>query len=758
MKRLAAAVTALVILIPLHGAIAGAGDTSGTEVAFYDPGSSRWQLPDASAFYYGAPGDTPLLCDWNGDGIATVGVYRESTGYLLLHDGLSTGAASYEFYYGIPGDRPLCGDWNGDGIDTIAIFRPSESRFYLRNVNSQGFGQKEFRFGFPNGVPFAGDFNGDGIDTVGVRDPKNGFVALARGHVSDSPVMEAYFGASTDTLVVGDWDGDGIDRIAVYQPATKTLAVTNLFGSTKIAAVYDLGGVSGIPLAAEFNPASGLHTTHAEYTGQLKDVVTPKDPPVAEPPPEKELPPEKESTGEVPDTEPASPIVKPAVPIPADAVRIAPGTSIQNAVNQHGGNTTFLLTAGVHREQQVKPKSGQTFIGEAGAVMSGARLLSGWQRDGSRWFVGGQTQSGRQHGSCESHAPRCAYPEELFINDVRMKHVTGKDQVGPGTWFFDYGSDRIYIGDDPAGKRVETSVTEKAFYGQVSDVTITGLVIEKYAGPAQVGAIDTRDNPSGKTNGSNWLIANNEVRNNHGVGIKSTNGSKVVGNYVHHNGQLGLGGDGPGMVIENNEISYNNAAGYAYGWEGGGTKWSHSTDLVVRNNYSHHNVGPGLWTDIDNIRTTYEGNRVTDNVGIGIFHEISYDAVIRNNYIEGNGFGQTAWLWGAGIVVAASPNVEIYGNEVINNGDGIAGIQQDRSDAPSSYGPQLVTNLYVHDNRITMAQGQTGLVQDTGDNGIFTNRNNRFVNNVYVLGGDGHQFEWNNGGRTLAEWSAFGQS
>ena len=178
---------------------------------------------------------------------------------------------------------------------------------------------------------------------------------------------------------------------------------------------------------------------------------------------------------------------------------------------------------------------------------------------------------------------------------------------------------------------------------------------------------------------------------------------------------------------------------------------------MVRNNYSHHNVGPGLWTDIDNIGTLYEGNRVVDNEGIGIFHEISYDAVIRNNYIEGNGFGHSPWLWGAGIVVAASPNVEVYGNEVVNNADGIAGIQQNRSDAPSSFGPQQISNLYVHDNKITMSEGQTGLVQDIGDNGIF-GRNNRFVNNTYTLNGDGRQFAWNNGTLTAAEWDSYGQS
>jgi parallel beta-helix repeat protein len=767
MKRLATAVLVLGIVIPLQGAIAGAGSTSGTDIAFYQPGSSSWNIPGSGSFYYGVPGDTPLLCDWDGDGIATVGVYRESTGYLLLHDGNHTGVADYEFYYGIPGDRPLCGDWNGDGTDTIAIYRPSSQRFYLRNQNTQGFGDKDFEFGFANGVPFAGDFNGDGVDTVGLRDPKNGWLELARGNNSDTPVVEAFFGSSADTLVVGDWDGDGTDRLGVFQPATNTLAVTDAFDAENVAAIYDLGSVHGVPLAAEFDATGGVASTYQESAGgTIENVVEAPAPPVEDPPPAAAPAPPvtappaepEHSTVETPSTAPASPIVKSAVPVPSNAVRINPGTNIQSVVNQHGGGTTFLLGAGIHRLQQIQPKSGQTFIGEAGAYLSGAKVLTGWQRDGNSWFVTGQTQSGRQQGSCESNSPECAHPEELFVDHARMKHVGSKGQVGPGTWFFDYGADRIYIGNDPSGKLVETSVTEMAFFGQVSGVTVTGLVIEKYASPAQVGAIDTRANPSGNTNGSDWFIANNEVRYNHGVGVKSTNGSRVVGNYVHHNGQLGLGGDGPGMLIEDNEIAYNNASGYDYGWEGGGTKWSKTTDLVVRSNYSHHNVGPGLWTDIDNIRTTYEGNRVTDNVGIGIFHEISYDAVIRNNYIAGNGFGHSPWLWGAGIVVAASPNVEIHDNELVNNADGIAGIQQNRSDAPAAHGPMVVENLYVHDNRVTMAQGHTGLVQDIGDNSVFTSRNNRFVNNEYILNGDGRQFEWNNGSRTLQEWNSFGLS
>ncbi|GEM_PF-2349992 len=746
MKRLATVAIALALVIPISGAIAGSGSSSGADLAFFDESSGFWTFEGGGSVFYGAPEDLPLLCDWNGDGRATVGVYRDRTGYLLLSNHNGSTVAEYEFYYGIPRDIPLCGDWNGNGEDTIAIYRTSEQRFYLRNTNDFGFGNVELKFGFAGGLPFSGDWNGDGIDTVGVRDPKNGFMAVAQGH-DGGTAMEAYLGDANQMLVVGDWNGDGIDQFGLYDPAANTLGIADSFFKPVITETYQLEG-DGILLSGDWNHQTGI--VHQAAPASQEPINQPADSPSTPPS-------DPAGSPSDPGTAPAAKIVKPAIPVPSNAVRIDPGTNIQGVVSSHGEGTTFLLGAGVHRMQSIQPKNGQVFIGESGAVLSGARVLNSWQQDGSAWFIAGQSQEGRIHGSCLAGHDRCNRPEELFINDKRMLHVSSRGNVGPGKWFFDYSSDRIYIGDDPSGKRVETSVTEVAFKGKVNGVTVTGLVVEKYANPAQVGAIDTRDNSSGKDNGSNWFIANNEVRNNHGVGIKATDGSKVTGNYVHHNGQLGLGGDGDGLLIENNEIAYNNNASYEWGWEGGGTKFAKTRDLVVRNNYSHHNLGPGLWTDIDNIDTLYEGNRVMHNAGIGIFHEISYDAVIRNNYLEGNGAGHSAWLWGSGIVVAASPNVEVYGNELVNNADGIAGIQQSRGSG--RYGPYEISNLYVHDNDVTMTEGHTGFVQDIGDNSYFTSRNNRFSNNQFTLvGGDGRNFSWMNSSHTLAEWNNLGQS
>jgi hypothetical protein len=146
---------------------------------------------------------------------------------------------------------------------------------------------------------------------------------------------------------------------------------------------------------------------------------------------------------------------------------------------------------------------------------------------------------------------------------------------------------------------------------------------------------------------------------------------------------------------------------------------------------------------------------VEANTGAGIFHEVSYDAVIRDNVVKGNGFSRGDWLWGAGIQIAASQNVEVYGNVVDRNANGIALIQQNRGSG--AYGPYLVQNDYVHDNVVTMTTGHTGAVQDVGDTSIFTTRNNRFVHNTYHLGTQSTYFAWMNGWLTAAQWVAYGQ-
>lgn len=449
---------------------------------------------------------------------------------------------------------------------------------------------------------------------------------------------------------------------------------------------------------------------------------------------------------------------KPNASYIATALMLYPGDNVQAKVAAAGSGATLTFQPGVYRMQTITPLTGQQFVGQPGAVLSGARLLTNWTADGTTWHVSGQTQQGLTAGQCESGYPRCIYPEDLWIDNVLQTHVASLAAVTTGTWYFDYAGDRIYIGTNPAGHTVETSVTPYAFTGTEqgvgSGVTISGLVIEKYATPAQHAAV-------GATNtGANWVIRDNEIRGNHGAGVRIGNWVQIVHNNVHHNGQGGVGGKGTMALVENNEIAYNNTAHFDFNWEAGGSKFVRTQNIVVRGNFSHHNRGPGLWWDGNNDGALIEGNRVEDNAADGIFWEISYSATIRNNSLSRNGFGR-AGLGGAGILLNSSgapagKTIDIYGNTLVGNKQGIIALQADRGSG--NLGPWIVQNLSVHDNTIELiAGGYTGIDRYSGDTGIWSSRNNHFDHNTYNLQtAPAAPFIWNQAYQTETQWRALG--
>ena len=217
------------------------------QVAMQDPKTGLWHIRHSDgtvdSFYYGNPKDTPYAGDWNGDGRDTMGLYRESTGYLFLRNTNDQGIADIEIYYGIPRDLPVSGDWNGNGVDTVGIYRSSEGRFYLRNTNTQGIADIDFAFGNPGDVPIAGDWDGDGDDTVGVYRPSTRMVYLMND--LNKPMADISFvysgAASGDRIIAGDWDGDGVDTIGLFRPSTGTWYLRDTFTQTSANIVFEFG-------------------------------------------------------------------------------------------------------------------------------------------------------------------------------------------------------------------------------------------------------------------------------------------------------------------------------------------------------------------------------------------------------------------------------------------------------------------------------------------------------------------------------------
>jgi hypothetical protein len=147
----------------------------------------------------------------------------------------------------------------------------------------------------------------------------------------------------------------------------------------------------------------------------------------------------------------------------------------------------------------------------------------------------------------------------------------------------------------------------------------------------------------------------------------------------------------------------------------------------------------------------------------GIFHEISYDASIRNNTARRNGTGRRYphWTTGAGIEITSSRNVEVYGNRIEENWQGITGLDDHRGSG--IHGPWALTGLNVHDNTVIQltdqgaGSGRTGILdtQGTGGPALQPAANNRFERNTYYLPLTGtHFFAGTN--LTDAQWTGLG--
>jgi len=469
----------------------------------------------------------------------------------------------------------------------------------------------------------------------------------------------------------------------------------------------------------------------------------------------------------------------------APPVQVYPGQDIASIVSANPAGTPFVINPGTYRLQSpINAKDGDVFLGPCAkppcalsgqAVLNGSRLLTSFEHAGSYYYVTGQTQAGRvtiTSDKCMTGYSGCIYPEDLYFDDVPLTHVTARAEVGPGSWFFDYVNHIIYFYDNPSGHKVETSVAEAAFDpGPANNVTVQGLTVEKFATPALTGAIGGAGTGVGSsTAGASWVVQDNEIRLNHSYGVRINFGWQILGNYTHMNGNLGIGGGlsrgGSGtlssnVLIQGNEIAYNNYAHFASGFQAGGAKIAASRSMVIRGNYVHDNNGPGLWADVGDYDILYDNNTVANNTEGGIAHEISYASLVRNNRLLKNGYtipSATSWLYGANLLSSTSQGLEAYCNTVEVSAQG--GNAMDILVQPRSAGEnQLSSNNYFHHNTVTF-DGDSGITggawAPSSEQSLFVN-NNFDYNNYYLPDLSRKAFAWNSKYNTFADFQLAGQ-
>jgi hypothetical protein len=255
-----------------------------------------------------------------------------------------------------------------------------------------------------------------------------------------------------------------------------------------------------------------------------------------------------------------------AVRMTRGQVTVARTDNLQSLVTANPAGTTFTLLPGVHHDSVTSLKNGDTFTGQPGAIENGAKVLTGWSLvtiySVTYWTTPGgiPLTSNQSSSQCEAGYPGCFYAQDLYFDNVTYTHVTSLASVGPGTWYYDFaGGDggvvnNVYLTDNPTGHTVELGANRYAFQSSsATNVTIQGLIVEKYAPLLQYGAIEPQ--------ASAWLIQNCEIRLNHGYGVNAGsggNGVQVLNNSIHDNGQAGFGAGGiTGGTFNNNTVYYN---------------------------------------------------------------------------------------------------------------------------------------------------------------------------------------------------------
>jgi serine-aspartate repeat-containing protein C/D/E len=136
-----------------------------------DSGKLRADIVD-HVFKYGEQVDTPMVGDWNGDGIDQIAVFRAGK-WLLDSDGDGRWTnRDQRAEYGQPGDQPIVGDFNGDEIDEIGVVRGDV--WIIDTDGDQRITGNDQEIVVPrpspDSQPVVGDFDGDGIDEPGYYD------------------------------------------------------------------------------------------------------------------------------------------------------------------------------------------------------------------------------------------------------------------------------------------------------------------------------------------------------------------------------------------------------------------------------------------------------------------------------------------------------------------------------------------------------------------------------------------------------------
>jgi nitrous oxidase accessory protein NosD len=345
---------------------------------------------------------------------------------------------------------------------------------------------------------------------------------------------------------------------------------------------------------------------------------------------------------------------------PPPTVTVYPGDNIQRKVDSAPPDTRFLIKAGIHLGQSVLPKSGDTFVGEPGAILDGENVV--------RYAFDGVTRGP-------------PFPSNVTIRGLLIRRYNGPLQ-----------SAAILAGHmwDPAAVTTgwiieDNELTENAA-GGIRIGSHTQVLRNTVHHNGQIGISGV---------GDSTLVADNEIAYNNtanvdpaweagGAKFVLTNYLVVRGNFVHHNNGIGLWSDISSYhtLYENNRIEDNAFAGIFVELT---YRAIIRKNVVTRNGFSQPEpawvLGAGIMLANSSDVEIYDNTVVDNRQGITGYHQVRgvtpYEASLpkphglwntRNNYIHDNDITMRVGMTGMAQDVDLSADMfELWNNRFANN-------------------------------------------------------------------------------------------
>jgi len=276
----------------------------------------------------------------------------------------------------------------------------------------------------------------------------------------------------------------------------------------------------------------------------------------------------------------AQPIVGPDASFnPTSGVVINPGDSWQTIINAHSAGTTYWIKAGTHSNQSITPKSGDTYVGEFGAIMDGGGTVA-------QAFFSTATNVTIRNLKVQNYAP--------VFNDGCIR---GDWTSGTG-WIIE--QNEVTLSANGGIYAANSGITR---YNHCHHNGQLGILGRSNDGDIYGNEIDHNN------------TANNDINNAAG-GVKmfQTTNLHFHDNYVHDNTGPGIWFDGNchTALVEHNRAINNTASGIMYEVSWGATiRYNTVSGNALGQSYAH----------------------------AALLLSTSTDCVVYGNYLQGNNTG-----------------------------------------------------------------------------------------------------------------------